>query len=561
MILSPGVIGATANHTCECLGVMINSAYNNHGDLPSLLSVQFDGASTNKNMLVLAYLGLYALEGVFAQVRVRCLLENHAHDVYDAFHATHAARVKHSTFYNLEELRGIIRGAHDRLSSGHVLRPLVGHDVQISELWELRDFWEWLAPGYSQKGNREYALESAAFVSYSGISKYRDFRLELEEVGLWAKAYMTTDEYQYLGTLLSDASLAGVVGKRQPELQHRVVSEQKRTRESTVLEKLQKATRGPFREQFSEQRMSDAIAMCKRQWDHFKESPGKLQPADVLLPSELAARMKQDGRRQSVPSVQSTQSLQSMQSLRSQRLPGHGGEQTSADKLLDDEVKQVPAIRQRAHNAKDLYGLSSNGPNVAAMPSSGGRAPPAASFLNRRVSRGSFVMTRPAPSGHWAKANPRLTESDFWVWRVIKLWPPGSAIPGFPNKKTDTFTYEAHLFHQTDGEGRRATWVQSFTDERPVFMRTPEEKDERKRKKEDKKTRRRARGVGGGKTRKNKYKALKQRKKPGDDEADECLTPVRCYLRPQNVIGGSFNLTSTKKVPSYVQDYFVQHAQ
>ncbi len=103
VILSPGVIGATASHTCECLSVMINTAHHEHGDLPSVLSVQFDGASTNKCILVLAFLGLYVLEGVFKCVRVRCLLESHAHDVYDAFHAVHAGRVKHSTFYHHEE--------------------------------------------------------------------------------------------------------------------------------------------------------------------------------------------------------------------------------------------------------------------------------------------------------------------------------------------------------------------------------------------------------------------------------------------------------------------------
>jgi hypothetical protein len=82
---------------------MINTAYIEHGDLPSVLTVQFDGASTNKCMLVLAFLGLYVLEGVFRTVRVRCLLESHAHDVYDAFHAVHAGLVRHSTFYHHED--------------------------------------------------------------------------------------------------------------------------------------------------------------------------------------------------------------------------------------------------------------------------------------------------------------------------------------------------------------------------------------------------------------------------------------------------------------------------
>ena len=54
VILSPGVVGATASHTCECIGVMVNTAYQEHGDLSSLLSVQLDGASVNKCGLVMA---------------------------------------------------------------------------------------------------------------------------------------------------------------------------------------------------------------------------------------------------------------------------------------------------------------------------------------------------------------------------------------------------------------------------------------------------------------------------------------------------------------------------
>lgn len=32
VILSPGTCGATANHTCECVGIMINKAFEEHGD-------------------------------------------------------------------------------------------------------------------------------------------------------------------------------------------------------------------------------------------------------------------------------------------------------------------------------------------------------------------------------------------------------------------------------------------------------------------------------------------------------------------------------------------------
>ena len=92
VILSPGVIGATANHTCESIGNMVNTAFENT-HFPSLLSVQFDGASTSKCSLVLAYMGVYVMEGVFTTARAWCELENHADDVYDAYQAIHTGKV------------------------------------------------------------------------------------------------------------------------------------------------------------------------------------------------------------------------------------------------------------------------------------------------------------------------------------------------------------------------------------------------------------------------------------------------------------------------------------
>ena len=53
VILSPGVIGATANHTIECLMVLINTVFEDHGVMPEEFTLQCDGASTNKCILVL----------------------------------------------------------------------------------------------------------------------------------------------------------------------------------------------------------------------------------------------------------------------------------------------------------------------------------------------------------------------------------------------------------------------------------------------------------------------------------------------------------------------------
>ncbi len=497
VILSPGVIGATANHTCESIGIMVNTAFKEHGCLPSLLSVQFDGATTNKCSLVLAYMGLYVMEGVFTTARARCELESHAHDVYDAYQAIHAGRVKHSTYYHLEELRAIMRAAHDRVRDEDLLRPVVGHDVkvnskddsgerqlgfrfgseswllQVSNLWVLRDFWEWLAPGYSDTRTRDHALANAAFTSYFGMNKFREFKMELEagstpanpKVGLWAKAYMTTEEYTYLGTLLSKSSFQSATCNRLPATQSRQVSDQKTTRETKGIEKLTSASRGPYKEQFSAERLADALAMCRRDWGHFDSSPGKLQPHELWLPQELAQAMRQAGRRpdQSVPSVPSVQSA---------------AEQGAADVLLDADVNHIPKVEQRHHTGAAVHGLSTgSGITARAGPS---RAPTDKEFLARLVTPGSFVITRPAANGPWAKTEcEQLVGLHWWLWQVTKVLHPGAVVPGF-TKPAETFTYEAHLYQPIQAASMKGRWTKVYDDVRPAFMRTTEEKSTRK---------------------------------------------------------------------------------
>jgi len=110
-----------------------------------------------------------------------------------------------------------------------------------------------------------------------------------------SKAYMTTTDYTFLGTLITENSLASVMQGKLPKAQAPGVSEQKTKREATVLQKLETATKGPFKHQFSQNRLADAIAMCQHQWSHFSTSGGRLQADRRWLPSELAAQMKQDG--------------------------------------------------------------------------------------------------------------------------------------------------------------------------------------------------------------------------------------------------------------------------
>ena len=59
VILSPGVVVASASHMCESIMVVLNTVFDEHGDIPLRVSVQLDNAANNHNMLVLAFMSLY----------------------------------------------------------------------------------------------------------------------------------------------------------------------------------------------------------------------------------------------------------------------------------------------------------------------------------------------------------------------------------------------------------------------------------------------------------------------------------------------------------------------
>jgi hypothetical protein len=451
------------------------------------------------------------------------------------------------------------------------MRPLVGHDVkvcvgragnllpeqnffrgnepflpQVSDLWRLRDFWEWLAPGYSDVKTRSFALQTGAFVSYAGLSAYRDFRLELEtgstsenpRVGMWAKAYMTSPAHVYIGTLITGGSVNSVTKGRTPPLQQREVSDQKVTRESKVLEKLSKASRGPYKEQFSEARLADAMAMCKHQWQHFDSSGGKLGPHELRLPAELAAQMRVDGKHKS---SQSSQSLPSM--LQSVAARAH---QSAADVLLDATVEAVPCVKQKDHVARALHGWS-RGPGVDVV-AAGVRVPISLEeFRNRPVRIGCMVATRPAASSKWAESGGHvLKELEFWVWRVTRVFKAGDHVPGW-RRVADGFVYEAHLF-QPQGPSANCPWKPCFIDERPRFLTTETEKRrirvKRLKRKKDKKWA-------------AKRSAKRDRARQTAVESGEpFFKPVVSYLRPDNIVGGGWGMTPSCRLPSFVAHYY-----
>ena len=253
VILSAGSIVAGANHLCESIAITLNAAFEDHGDLPDTISCNLDNASVNHNMLTLAFAGLYVLFGVTRKFRIRFELENHAHDIYDAFQGIHGQAVRRVTYYHLEELIGIIKQAH-QVRKSPADRPLMGHSVMVTNLWNVRDFWQWLSPGRQSDDNNK---SRAAYVTYTNIQQYRDFTIQLEttensgtavkgpadiSVGLWAKQYMSDPDskLQYVGTLTTRKMYDAVVGDTVPQMAALTSRPKKVSKEEVVLEKARK---------------------------------------------------------------------------------------------------------------------------------------------------------------------------------------------------------------------------------------------------------------------------------------------------------------------------------
>lgn len=568
VILSPGVVGATANHTCEIICIVVNTVLHDHNTLPPDFTLQFDGASTNKCILVFAFLGMYCMFGVFRECRPRCEVEHHAHDVYDAWHAVHASKVKHSTYFHHDELIGLIEAAHKLAADRKQLRPIVGHDVQVSNLWGVRDFWEWLAPGYTDEATRDYALKHAAFASFSSFQGYRDFMIRLESdstaenprVGLWAKAYMTSPSYEYLGTLMTKQSFDMVTKGLEPPLQSRTVSGQKTAREAKVSKELQKVCKGTFAKQFPPERVADAIAMSERNWHHFASSSGALPAWAQVLPHHLGDELRRRGLRHNSPAAM--MSVGSVTSPRSMMSTEYAEEQQEARLLdtIDPQVQPKP-LKIRGHSAADLYGFH-RGERLTTM-ASGAKGPTDQEFANRLVMVGTFVLTRAAPSSHWAKTSSKLRKLDYWLWHVAKVHAPGDPLPGFTKPGT-TYTYEAHLYQPVDKQGVQGRWEKVWCMAGPTFMRTAGEKQKREQKSEKKflktvKKLKKARAVAKQVGKKKRQPRKKMPDRVRTDQAQKVQPlhmPLRSYLRPDNIIGGGFTRTACGRIPRFVHSYW-----
>ena len=146
-------------------------------------------------------------------------------------------------------------------------------------------------------------------------------------------------------------------------------------------------------------------------------------------------------------------------------------------------------------------------------------------------------------SGPWAKTKPKLSQLNFWLWSVAQVIRPGQVIPGF-RKVAESFVCDAHLYQPKKGVRGTGDWAPLFTDDRVSFMRTPAEKARRKR---------RRLSLRG--TEKKKIKKVRAVSESSSDDGICNLRPIRCFLRPENIVGGGFGRTASGAIPNAIQQH------
>ncbi len=197
-------------------------------------------------------------------------------------------------------------------------------------------------------------------------------------------------------------------------------------------------------------------------------------------------------------------------------------------------VVAAPPLAQRAHQLSQQFHIA----RAADVELSAGTSTvprSAEAFRHNPVAPGCFVVTRPAPKSPLGRASKSLRQLPFWVWRVLRVFDPGSALPAntLHLEAAVQPTYEAHLYCPVGGGSMsrplRPVWdVQGET----AFLRTPAEKA---------------------------AKAAKAARKGPHGQASggpaRVHTPLTAFLRTDNLIGGGFPLTVTSRLPQVVRTY------
>ena len=210
---------------------------------------------------------------------------------------------------------------------------------------------------------------------------------------------------------------------------------QKEEHEAQALKELDRLARGPYKEQFTVERLADAVAICRRTWSHFAANDGNLPPQLQALPAELAAALRHAGKR-SVGHIWGSPEVAGLEDEALQKAASMGAGWTKP---------RLP--RQFTHRIGALSGAM-RGRLVPVVARYGSQPKTDEEFAARPAGLGCFVATRIFKSSPMAKLSTRLSEASYWIWRVIRVYQAGDEFDAPVHGKTvaTEVCYEAHLY-------------------------------------------------------------------------------------------------------------------
>jgi hypothetical protein len=152
-------------------------------------------------------------------------------------------------------------------------------------------------------------------------------------------------------------------------------------------------------------------------------------------------------------------------------------------------------------------------------------------FAASPIVAGCMVLTRPARHCALAKQSPSLAALPYWAWRIHRVMKIGAPLPANSRHIQNTVgaTFEAHLYCPEGGQ--MSGIMQPLWDVQPetLFLSTVAEK----------------RGEGP------------KRKKDPENHRSLVHVPILAFLRPENIVGGGFQLSRVGRLPPTAMDYAV----
>ena len=322
-----------------------------------------------------------------------------------------------------------------------------------------------------------------------------------KRVGMRAKRYMSDANYTYIGTVTSAKLYKSVVGIRQPKVAAETTWAAKVQRNAAVLSHLKKVRSGPYRDQFAN-RLQDAIALAEHNWSYFSTSAHEIPEHRRRSPTQLGLDMRRDGLlpRKRAPEAAET--------------PAQTRWQASA-------AAAPPPIKQRMRLLADAGGVSRGSGVPVSTPFGGHQPKTVEEFKQRPVVVGSFVLTRAHAQDRIERASLKLSRLRAWIWKVLHIYRAGSKLP--PNlsciETTDSTVYECHLYVPTSG----TSWQSPV---KPVWDMQAE-------------TTFLSRAAAAG----------------ASSSVKEVHVPFTALLRPGDILGGGFVLTSSSYIPNIVRNF------